>query len=69
MGRVQSEFSAEPVAVMRRGPADHDLIGVLVPEEVDPHAIPVFVKKKSYARLYPTSIASAYHPSWGTERK
>ena len=37
------DFLTDPVAEMRREPADHDLIGVLVPEEVDPHAIAVFV--------------------------
>ena len=35
-------FSADPVAEVGREPADHDLIGVLVPEVVDPHAVAVF---------------------------
>ena len=35
--------STDPVAEVRREPADHDLIGVLVPEEVDPHAVAVLV--------------------------
>lgn len=36
-------FSADPVAEVGREPADHDLIGVVVPEEVDPHTVAVLV--------------------------
>ena len=40
-----------PVAEVRREPADHDLVCVLVPEEVDPHAVAAEEAKNVKAEL------------------
>lgn len=37
------ESLRNPIAEVGREPADHDLVGVVVPEEVDPHTVAVLM--------------------------
>ena len=42
----------DPVSEVGWEPPDHDLIGVLVPEKIDPHAVAVLARVSPHGNLF-----------------